>query len=154
MSIQLKIIYKEGLRVRQQSAHKAERVGAENILVSGTEWRFDPTDVEQDKDQRRVDRDGKPEKLGTFTVHIVAGLKNMVLEKKGKSEHVEFRNGALRNQMRIKMQELVEVRKAKDGKTPVMEWKENGPVQYVPPNSWTGVAVGDGLRAIVEELPT
>jgi hypothetical protein len=153
MSVMLKIGFVEGLRVRQQSAHKVERT-AEGAVIQGTEWRFDPTDVEQDRDQRRVDRDGKPEKLGTFTVHVVAGLKNMVLEKKGKVEHIQFRNSALRNQMRIRVQSQIETRKAKDGKTPVMEWKDSGPVQYIPPNSWTGVSIGDGARAIVDELPT
>jgi hypothetical protein len=153
MSIQLNLKFVEGLRVRQQSAHKVERA-RDGTPVQSTEWRFDSADVEQDRDSRRVDRDGKPEKLGTFTVHIVAGLKNMVLEKKGKVAHVEFRNGAIRNQMSLRMQTLIETKIAKDGKTPVMEWKDSGIKQYVPPNSWSGVSIGDGQRAILDECPT
>ena len=153
MSIQLKFNHKDGLRLRQQMAHSVDRT-SDGIVVSGKEWRFEGADVDQDRDLRKVDGEGKHIKLGTYTVFLTAGMKNLVVEKKGKVEHIDFRNSSLRNQMKVRMQTLIETKKAKDGKTPVMEWKDSGTAQYIPSNTWSGVSVGDGVRSILDEMPT
>lgn len=153
MSITLKLKHLDTLRLRQQSAQKVERT-ENGAIVKGTEWKFDPDDCKQDEDQRKVGPDGKHEKLGTYTVYITAGLKNLVLELKGKVVHVDFRNGSLRNTLRIKYQKAVEVKDKKDEKKIHTEWRDEGTPQYIPANAWTGVFVGDGQRAIVDEMPT
>jgi hypothetical protein len=171
MSIQLKLTHEEGIRLRQQSAHKVERapgIGDKSgetpgPVKGGTDWRFDKfqedngkttDEVPQDRDPRRVGNDGKKIQLGTYTVHVTAGMRNLVIERKGKVTPYTFKNGALRNQMRIKYQELKPSdRKTKDGKV-VHEWKDSGQAQYIPPNTPCGVFVGDNQRAIVDEMPT
>lgn len=153
MSVTLKLKYLEGLRLRNQSAHKLDRT-VDGAIVKGEEWKFDPDDCKQDEDPRKVESDGSHVKLGTFTIYITAGLKNLVVEKKGKVEHVDFRNAALRNQLRVKYQKLVDVNAGKEGKKPHLEWRTEGQPQYIPANTWTGVFVGDGQRAIVDEMPT
>ena len=171
MSVTLKLTHEEGLRLRQQSAHKIERVaslvdGKEvdgGAVKSGTDWRFDKfqepngqvrEDCPQDEDMRRVGPDGKKIKLGTYTVHVTAGMRNLVVERKGKVKAVDFKNPAIRNQLRVKYQTLEKTgRKTKDGKE-VHEWKDSGTPQYVPPNTFGGAFVGDGQRAIIDEMPT
>lgn len=154
MSVTLKLTHEEGVRLRQQSAHKTD----------GTvEWRFQKhhssdgrqvEDCQQDEDYRRVGPDGKKVKLGTYTVHITAGTNNLVIERKGKVAPFNFKNPAIRNQVRIQYQKLVDSgRKTKDGK-PVHEWKNDGQPQYLPPNTFGGAFVGDGQRAILDEMPT
>ena len=149
MSITLKLQHQDNLRLRQQSAHKVERTESGTIL-KGTEWRFEPEDCKQDEDLRKIDAEGKKLKLGTYTIYITAGLKNLVIERKGKVEHVDFRNSSLRNQMRVKYQKLVKP----DPKKTNQEWRDDGIPQYIPANTFTGVFVGDGQRAIVDEMPT
>lgn len=161
MSITLKIQHEDGIRLRQQSATKVERLQTEidgkkidtPFVVHGTEWKFDKDETKQDEDQRRLNSDGTHLKLGTYTVYITSGLRNLVIERKGAIKSVDFRNSALRNQLRIQAQKLVEVRKAKDG-APVKEWKTDGPPQYIGPNVFGGAFVGDGQRAIIDEMPT
>lgn len=160
MSIVLKLRHVDGIRLRQQSANSIRTVKDNGDVVNGgKEWKFDALECQQDEDSRRVGNDGKKEKLGTYTVTIAAGLRNLVIEKSGKVESIELRNPALRNQMRTQCQTLVPVEKdgkpttTKQGK-PIMEWKNSGPAQYVPPNSPHGVFVGDGQRAIADEMPT
>lgn len=158
MSITLKLQHVDGLRLRQQAATKVERTEAGSI-IRGVDWKFEPKDCEQEFHQRLVGADGKKVKLDHYIVYVTAGLKNLVVEKKGKVESYNFQNSALRNQMRVKYQKLVAVEKdgkpakTKEGK-PIMEWKDDGSPQYVPSNTFTGVYVGDGQRAIVDEMPT
>lgn len=147
MSIKLTLKYSEGLRLRNQSAH----VDPESKAV---EWKFDPDDVKQDEDLRRVEADGTHTKLGTFTVFVTHNLKNLIVERKGKVEHVDFRNSSLRNQIRIRYQKLVDEHAGKEGKKPHLVWRPEGQPQYIPANTWTGVFVGDGQRAVVDEMPT
>jgi hypothetical protein len=167
MAIQLKLTHEEGVRLRQQTAHKVERqAGAGDgggIPVMGTDWKFDrfqdPTgktfeEVPQDRDPRKVGPDGKHIPLGTYTVHVTANMRNLVVERKGKVAAFNFKNPAVRNQMRIKYQTLEKTgRKTKDGKE-VHEWKDSGQPQYIPPNSFGGAFVGEGQRAILDEMPT
>jgi hypothetical protein len=150
MSITLKLNHVEGLNLRQQAAHKVVRT-EDGHVVGGVDWKFEPpTDVEagslaRDTHIRELDSKGRPKKLDTYTVYITAGLKNLVVSKKGPIVSVDFRNSSLRNQMRIKLQKL-------DPKS--KQWKDDGAPQYVPPNSPWGVFVGDGQRAILDEMPT
>jgi hypothetical protein len=164
MSVTLKLQHEEGIRLRQQTAHKIEQVdkltGEKSVSV---DWRFvkrpasDGKIVEecqQDEDPRRVDASGRKAQLGTYTTHVTAGMNNLVIEKKGKVAPYQFKNPAIRNQVRVQHQRLVDSgRKTKDGK-PVHEWKNDGPAKYVPPNTFDGVFVGDGQRAILDECPT
>jgi hypothetical protein len=150
MSVTLRLNHVDGLKLRQQSAHKITRT-PDGQVVNGLEWKFEPpTDpvnetLMQDEDPRRRDSQGKPTKLGTYTVYITAGLKNLVVSKKGPIVSVDFKNSSLRNQMRTKVQKL-------DPKT--KQWKDDGAPQYVPPNTAYGVFVGDNQRAILDEMPT
>ncbi len=164
MSVTLKLVHEEGIRLRQQAAHKIEHVDEKTKLSSiQTEWRFvkrpDSSgrvveDCPQDEDPRRVGSDGKKIQLGTYTVHVTAGMNNLVIERKGKVAPFNFKNGAIRNQVRVQYQKLVDSgRKTKDSK-PVHEWKNDGAAKYIPPNTFDGAFVGDGQRAIVDECPT
>jgi len=167
MSIQLKLTHEEGLRLRQQTAHKVDRAakidGVGGVPVLGTDWKFDKyqdstgkttEEVPQDKDPRKVGSDGKHISLGTYTVHVTANMRNLVVERKGKVTAFNFKNPAVRNQMRIQYQTLEKNGKTtKDGK-PIHEWKDSGAPIYVPPNSFCGAFVGDGQRAIINECPT
>jgi 5-hydroxyisourate hydrolase-like protein (transthyretin family) len=163
MSVTLKLQHEEGVRLRQQSAHKIE----EKDLTTGepvhsVEWRFvkrpasDGKVVEecqQDEDPRRVDANGRKAQLGTYTVHVTAGMNNLIIERKGKVAPFNFKNPAIRNQVRVQYQKLVDSGRQKD-KKPVFEWKNDGAPQYLPPNTFGGAFVGDGQRAIVDEMPT
>ena len=92
--------------------------------------------------------------LGTYTLHVTHGMNNLVIERKGKVAPFNFKNGSIRNQVRIQYQRLIDSgRKTKDQK-PVHEWKNDGQAQYLPPNTFGGAFVGDGQRAIVDEMPT
>jgi hypothetical protein len=165
MSIQLRLQHEEGLRLRQQTAHKVERTNSDGsgFPLSGTDWRFDkyqdPTgktfeEVPQDTDTRRVGPDGKHEKLGTYTIHVTSNMRNLVVERKGKVAPFNFKNPAIRNQMRVRYQELkLSGRKTKDGKE-IHEWKDSGQPIYVAPNTFGGVSIGEGVRAILDEMPT
>jgi hypothetical protein len=172
MSTALKLQHEEGLRLRQQQASDVTRTEDRlvdgqtvrgGLVVTGKEWKFvkgvdnngHPTeDVQQDEDLRRVDSNGKKIKLGTYTVHVTAGVRNLVIERNGKMAAFNFKNPAVRNQMRVKYQVLEKTgRKTKEGKD-VHEWKDSGLPQYFPPNSFMGVSVGTGQRAVVDEMPT
>jgi hypothetical protein len=154
MSVTLKLTHEEGIRLRQQAAHKTD---------GAIDWRFvkrqEPNgqtveECAQDEDNRRVGPDGKKIKLGTYTVHVTASMNNLVIERKGKVAPFNFKNPAIRNQVRVQYQKLVDSgRKTKDQK-PVHEWKNDGQAKYIPPNTFDGVFVGDGQRAIVDEMPT
>jgi hypothetical protein len=168
MSIQLKLNHEDGLRLRSQTAHTLER-GPTGHVMRATDWKFTkytddsghPTEeVPQDRDPRRVGADGKKVPLGTYTVHVTHNQHNLVVERKGKIAPYNFKNPAIRNQMRIRYQELKE-KLGKDGKPvtkdgkQVFEWKDSAqPPQYIAPNTFGGVYVGDGQRAILEEMPT
>ena len=157
MSIALKFNHIEGLRLRQQSAHDVQRT-ADNQIVGGKEWRFDvgadrkPLEVEQDKDERRRDATGAPALLGTYTAHITAGLRNLVVEKSGKAENIPFRNSAIRNRLKVRYQTLVTQKHEKSDKV-TQKWQDSNS-QFVEPNSWGGAFVGDTTRVILEEMPT
>lgn len=164
MSVTLKLVHEEGIRLRQQSAHKIEHKDEKTGATSqSVDWRFvkrqasDGKAVEecqQDEDPRRVDSNGRKVQLGTYTVHVTAGMNNLVIERKGKVTPFNFKNGAIRNQVRVQYQRLVDSgRKTKDSK-PVHEWKNDGAAQYLPPNTFGGAFVGDGQRAIIDEMPT
>lgn len=171
MSIQLRLQHEDGVRLRQQTAHKVERqqtlVDGKEVaggsVKSGTDWRFDKfqfpngktvEECQQDEDPRRVGNDGQKLKLGTYTLHITAGTRNLVVERRGKVASFNFKNIALRNQMRIKYQTLEKTgKKTKEGKE-IHEWHDSGPPQYIPPNTPGGVFVGDSQRAIIDEMPT
>lgn len=170
MSIRLKLNHEEGLRLRQQSAHTVEKPqlneAGEPVPDAPPkkvkEWRFDKfqfpngettDECQQDEDPRRVGNDGKKLKLGTYTLHVTAGSRNLVIERKGKVASYNFKNEALRNQMRLKMQTLEKTGRKHQGKE-VYEWRDSGLPQYVAPNTFCGVHVGDNQRAIVDEMPT
>jgi hypothetical protein len=164
MSVTLKLVHEEGIRLRQQSAHKIDHKDELTGIVSTTtDWRFvkrpasDGKIVEecqQDEDPRRVDANGRKAQLGTYTVHVTASMNNLVIERKGKVAPFSFKNPAIRNQVRVQHQRLIDSgRKTKDHK-PVHEWKNDGPAKYIPANTFDGVFVGDGQRAIVDEMPT
>jgi hypothetical protein len=145
----------DGLRLRQQQAKQVVFTEGDKggIATNSTEWTFDSSDCVQDTDSRRIDNHGKPLPLGTYTVHIAANLRNLVIEKKGKVGVVQFRNSAIRNQMKVRMQEFVDTgKKTKDGK-PIKEWK-TVKQEYLPPNTWGGAFAGDGVRSILDEMPT
>jgi hypothetical protein len=154
MSIQLVVDHVEGLRLRHQMAHKVERTEGDHggDVKGGAEWRF-ADEIERDKDERRRDNNGHPLLLPRYTFHVSYGLKNAVIEKKGKIETLSFRNSALRNQLRIKVEALTDTGRKDKKDAPIKEWRPQQ-TQYVPANTWTGVAVGEGLRAIVDEMPT
>lgn len=159
MSVTLKLPYVEGIRLRQQAATNITRTTSGEV-VNGKEWKFEPKDCERELHQRLVGPDGKKVPLDHFIVYVTAGMRNLVVEKKGKIESYNFQNTALRNQLRVKYQKLVPVvdkkgepAKTKEGK-PIMEWKDEGQPNYVAPNTYTGVYVGDGQRAMVDEMPT
>jgi len=166
VSITLKLTHVDGLRLRQQVAHEVERV-AGNLVTKGKDWKFEKhqidghtrEELDQDRDYRRVGADGKKEPLGYTTVYITHGMKNVVIELKGKPQHYQFRNNALRNQMRMRHQTLKPVMKGdkpavnKDGK-PLLEWQDSGQPAYVPPNTAAGAHIGDGIRIILDEMPT
>lgn len=163
MSVTLKLVHEEGIRLRQQSAHKIEGKDLTGAPTTSVDWRFikrqapDGKQVEecqQDEDPRRVDSSGRKIQLGTYTVHVTAGMNNLVVERKGKVTPFNFKNGAIRNQVRVQYQRLLDSgRKTKDQK-PVHEWKNDGPPKYIPSNTFDGVFVGDGQRAILDEMPT
>lgn len=172
MSITLKLQHEEGIRLRQQSAqtvHRApQKVDGKNVeggpVISGKEWKFDKfqnadgkttDECDQDRDHRQVGSDGKKIPLGTYTIHITSGMRNLVVERKGKVAPFNFKNPAIRNQMKIQYQTLKDTgRKTKGEQKPVFEWVNDGPPQYIPPNSFGGAFVGDKQRAILEEMPT
>jgi hypothetical protein len=162
MSVTLKLNHEDGIRLRQQAATKVERVQTEvdghkvdtPIVSKGVDWRFEREDVQQDEDPRKVDTNGRKIKLGTYTVYITAGLKNLVVERKGPVKPYNFHNNSIRNQIRIQPQKLTEVKKGKEGEKPVMGWKNDGTPTYVPANTFGGVFVGDNLRAVIDEMPT
>jgi hypothetical protein len=172
MSVTLKLAHEEGIRLRQQAAHKVEHTEEHTDKLTGdkvkttstaVDWRFVKRpdsggkvveECQQDEDPRRVDSNGRKVQLGTYTVHVTHGMNNLVIERKGKVAPYSFKNGAIRNQVRIQYQRLVESgRKTKDGKS-VHEWKNDGAPQYLPPNTFGGAFVGDCQRAIVDEMPT
>jgi hypothetical protein len=172
MSVTLKLVHEEGIRLRQQSAHKTEHKPEQKDELTGTitpavpasvEWRFVKRpasdgklveECQQDEDARRTDSSGRKLQLGTYTVHVTAGMNNLVIERKGKVQPFNFKNNSIRNQVRVQYQKLEDSgRKTKD-KKPVHEWKNDGAAKYIPPNTFDGAFVGDGQRAIVDECPT
>jgi hypothetical protein len=162
MSIQLKLTHEEGVRLRQQTAQKVER-GSAGQIQAASEWKFDKhqdqnghatEECPQDLDPRRVGNDGKKIPLGTYTLHVTYNMRNLVVERKGKISPFNFKNPAIRNQMRVRYQELKPTDRKKDGKV-IHEWKDSpGAPQYIPPNTFGGVFVGDNQRAILDEMPT
>lgn len=139
MATSIQIRHVEGLRLRQQtlrevpdSKHKGD--GQPPLIKA---WKFEPDDVRQDLDIRTH------QPLGIYTAHTAYNLRNLVIERAGKGENVTFRNANVRQVLNVKQQVL-------DGNK---KWRPNG-VAQIPPNTWGGVFVGDGNRAVVEELPT
>jgi hypothetical protein len=164
MSVTLKLVHEEGIRLRQQAAHKIDHKDDLTGTVSQTvDWRFVKRpasdgkiteECSQDEDARRVDSNGRKVQLGTYTLHITAGMNNLVIERKGKVAPYSFKNNAIRNQVRVQHQRLVDSGRQTKDKKPVHEWKNDGVAKYIPPNTFDGVFVGDGQRAILDEMPT
>jgi hypothetical protein len=183
MSVTLKLVHEEGIRLRQQTAHKIEhtkdktvekvdtltgektieKTGEKETTHTSVEWRFvkrpasDGKQVEecqQDEDPRRVDSNGRKVQLGTYTVHVTAGMNNLVIERKGKVAPFNFKNNSIRNQVRVQYQKLADSGRKTQDKKPVHEWKNDGPPKYIPANTFDGAFVGDGQRVIVDEMPT
>jgi hypothetical protein len=164
MSVTLKLVHEEGIRLRQQSAHKIDSKDPEtDIVYTKVDWRFvkrpDSSgkvveDCQQDEDSRRVDSSGRKIKLGTYTLHVTANMNNLVVERKGKVAPFNFKNPAIRNTVRVQYQTLVDSGRKTQDKKPVHEWKNDGAAKYIPPNTFDGVFVGDGQRAILDEMPT
>src|ERR1700676_1321536 len=172
MSVTLKLVHEEGIRLRQQAAHRVEHTEDKIDSLTGTktkvagtsvDWRFvkrpasDGKIVEecqQDEDPRRVDANGRKAQLGTYTIHITAGMNNLVIERKGKVAPYSFKNPAIRNQVRVQHQRLVDSGRKTSDKKPIHEWKNDGAAKYIPPNAFDGVFVGDGQRAVLDEMPT
>lgn len=154
MGTQLKLDYVDGLRLRHQMAHTVERLSQDKggDVQGGTEWRF-AEDVPRDIDPRKRDSNGAPMILNTLTFYISYGLKNVVVEKKGKPENLTFRNTSLRNSLRIKQQAFTNSGKVDKNEQPIKKWMDQS-TMYLPANTWGGVFVGDGNRAIVDEMPT
>jgi hypothetical protein len=166
MSITLKLVHEEGIRLRQQAAHKIEEKVDQltgDKTPASVDWRFvkrpgsDGKITEecgQDEDPRRVDSNGRKVQLGTYTLHITSGMNNLVIERKGKVAPFSFKNNSIRNQVRVQHQRLVDSGRTTKDKKPVHEWKNDGTAKYVPANTFDGVFVGDGQRAILDECPT
>jgi len=164
MSITLKLTHEEGIRLRQQAAHKVEHKDLTTGVPTQTvDWRFVKRpgsdgkiteECSQDEDPRRVDSNGRKVQLGTYTLHITAGMNNLVIERKGKVAPYSFKNNAIRNQVRVQHQRLIDSGRVTKDKKPVHEWKNDGAAKYIPPNTFDGVFVGDGQRAILDEMPT
>jgi hypothetical protein len=156
MSVTLKLVHEEGIRLRQQAAHK-------DALTSTVNWRFVKRpasdgklieECQQDEDPRRVDSNGRKVQLGTYTIHVTSGANNLVVERKGKVAPFNFKNNSIRNQVRVQYQKLADSGRITKDKKPVHEWKNDGPAKYIPCNTFDGVFVGDGQRAIIDEMPT
>lgn len=154
MSIALTLNHVDGLRLRHQVAHKVTRIEGDNggAVQSGTEWRFEG-DIERDTDPRKRDANGAPLILPTYTFHISYGLKNAVIEKKGRVENIQFRNSSLRNQIRIRTQAFTDTNRKDKSGAAIKAWHDQS-ISYLPANVWGGVAVGDGVRTIIDEMPT
>lgn len=150
MSVQLKFDYVDGLRLRQQMAHNVERKDGD--VQSGTEWRFEG-EVPRDTDPRKRDQNGAPMILNTLTFYVSYGLRNCVVEKKGKPDNLTFRNASLRNQLRLRQQTFVDSGRKNKADEPIKVWKDES-VSYLPANTWGGIFIGDGVRAIIDEMAT
>ena len=145
MSTLIQLRHIDGLRIRQQDYKDVPDSRFTGDLKDGEQppmvkrWKFptDGGDVRQDVDNRTH------EPMGTYSPYIAYNLRNLVIERRGKPENVTFRNANVRQVLKVTQQEL-----GKDKK-----WKPNG-VTMIQPNTWGGVHVGEGNRAIVEELPT
>lgn len=151
--MEIRLDHAEGLRLRQQQAQKVER-SVDGQVVQSVDWKFEGPDVGRNVDPRRRDHNGAPLQLPHYTAHISYGLKNLVVEKKGAIVTIPFRNSSLRNQIRIKQQAFVEIGKKDRAGHQIKEWKDQGAPVYVPANTFSGVSVGDGQRAILDEMPT
>ena len=158
MTIFLKIDHMPGIRIRQQVAHSVARTSgtelSDGLVVGGKEWKFekDPitkkdVEVPRDLDQRTQ----KP--LNTYSFSVSFGLKNAVIDRQGKAENVSFRNESVRNVLRVKVESYEPTEKRDSNKEPIKAWKPHSTLQ-VQPGQWGGAVVGDGLRAILDELPT
>ena len=139
MATQIQIRDVPGLRIRQQALREVVdskyKGDGEPPLVKV--WKFDAGEIPQDKDRRTQ------EPLGVYSVHIAYNLRNLVIERQGKADSVTFRNANVRQTLQVR-QEVLDANK---------KWKPNGTSQ-IAPNTWGGVIVGDGNRAIISELPT
>jgi hypothetical protein len=154
MAICLKIKHTDGLRLRQQVASVQARAG-DGAVIKGAQWHFekDPitkrdAEVPRDLDQRSR----KP--LDTSTVYVSYGLKNLVIDRKGVPAGVDLFNSSLRNSLKVQIETLTEVKTKGDEKKVQKEWVPSGPPAFIAPMATSGVIVGDGVRAILNEVPT
>lgn len=154
MAIFLKFEHVDGIKLRQQLAQDVKRHDKENTVTAGKDWRFEKDPI-TGKDAH-VARDIDPrtqEPLNTYSPTVNFGTKNLVLEKAGKGENINFRNSSVRNQLRLKAQELKPTGKTTKEGDVLKSWQDVG-TSYLSPQAWGGVFVGDGQRVIIDEMPT
>lgn len=143
MSITLRFTHIEGLTLQQQTLHKEK---------DSQTWKNDPETARRDVDYKQLDSKGRPRQLDSYEpLYVTAGMRNVVLTKKGPIVHVDFRNSSLRNQLRLKTQVLTEVKGDKGAVK--KEWKDSS-TSFVAANTFSGAFIGDGQRAILDEMPT
>jgi hypothetical protein len=158
MAIALRLEHVDGLRLRQQlaTAKRNNTKEGDNTILGGVDWHFEKVSGTHEDAVVPRDLDARTrEPTNTYSPTINFGLKNLVIERKGPITHLEFRNTSVRNQLRIKTQTNVSTgRRTKDG-ADIKVWEDSGvPPQYLAPQLWGGVAVGDGTRVILDEMPT
>jgi hypothetical protein len=127
---------------------------SDGLVVNGKDWRFEKDPVTKKDVDIDFDRDPRTQQpLKTHSFSLSFGLKNAVIDRHGKAENVAFRNESVRNVLRVKiLSHEPTAKKAADGDF-IRAWKEHSTI-FVPPGQWGGAVVGDGLRAILDEMPT
>jgi len=158
MTIFLRIEDIEGLRIRQQIGQKVSRVVGSDLsdgLVTGnTEWKFEKDPITRHDVEIALDLDQRTQRpLKTRSFSVSFALKNAIVDRKGKAENVSFRNESVRNVLRVKVQSLDATDKKDSNKEFIKAWKDHTTL-FVQPGQWGGAVVGDGLRAILDEMPT
>lgn len=144
MSTCIQIRHIDGLRLRQRtmrevpdSKFRPEKEGDAPPMVKAWKFPEDGGEVPQDTDARTH------VPAGTYSPYVATNIRDLVIESRGAQTNVTFRNANVRQTLRVTQQEL-----GKDKK-----WRPSGS-QMVPANTWGGCVVGNGNRAIIQELPT
>lgn len=158
MTIFLKIEDIDGLRIRQQVATTVTRVTESEmsggLVVGGKDWKFEKDPLTKKDVDVALDLDPRTQQpLKTHSFSLSFGLKNAVVDRHGKAENVAFRNESVRNVLRVKVQSFEPTDKRGHDKEFIKVWKDHSTL-FVQPGQWGGAVVGDGLRAILDEMPT